>query len=310
MLPYYAISSDTFQLSVGARPLAGEPLIEVDLAEYAVELAAKAEILAADYRYYFQAADGSEPLQWEVVELLLLDLQRCYPAQFELARAGDRWCWHNRLLDTRTAFTLGDAATLPLPPLDWVGRQVQEDLLLMSGDRAAGFPLVAGQLCFPNRWSLDEKMGQSFLAIHGPVPHFADQVGHASHLLLDRLKEDRPVWRANWSLAPTAQLDLATRHRLDLDDQRREITVDNCGDRCFFRVERQTLARLARSGGVLFTVHTYRTPLAALAADPAWAASFLAVIESTPADFLGYKRIDLFREPLVDYLRRQSEAAA
>jgi len=36
-------------------------------------------------------------------------------------------------LGETTTFTPGDAATLPLAPLDWVGRQVQEDLLVLDG---------------------------------------------------------------------------------------------------------------------------------------------------------------------------------
>jgi hypothetical protein len=299
-------------MAVGARPLAGAPLIEVDTAEYHVELAEKKAILAADHRYYCQALPGSEAMQWEALDLLLTDAAHAHPQHFALDTAGDATgdarTFTNRLLGTRTAFRLGDPSTLPFAPLDWAGRQVQEDLLLLAP--GAGFPLVAGQLCFASRWCLDEKIGRSFAAIHDPVPGFHEQVGRPSVLLLERLKADCPVWRTNWSLAPTDRLDMASRFGAELDALRATITVANCGERCFFRVERQTLSRLPQTGAILFTIHTYRVPLAALAADPEWARRLLAAVESLPPAFAAYKGIAACAGALTAYLRARVAAVA
>src|SRR6266567_3575328 len=68
----------------------------------------------------------------------------------ELVIDDNRWVWRNRLLDNETHFVLGEHDSLPLPPLDWVGRQVQEDLLILRGTTEDGMSLVAGHLCFPN----------------------------------------------------------------------------------------------------------------------------------------------------------------
>ena len=121
---------------------------------------------------------------------------------------GARWRWTNRLLGTETAFTMGDPATLPLPPLDWVGRQVQEDLCLMDGNEP-GTPLVAGHLCFASGWCLDDKMGQSFLAIHSPVPGFAENIGRPADLMMQRIKVGRPTARVNWTIHPSDRLNCA-----------------------------------------------------------------------------------------------------
>ena len=301
MLPYFSLPATPARMAVGARPLAGAPLIEVDAAEYCAEVAEKEAILVADQRYYWQALPGTQAMQWEALDLLLADMARAHPQHFALDAAGDARIFTNRLLGTRTAFRLDDAASLPLAPLDWVGRQVQEDLLLLAPE--AGFPLVAGQLCFASRWCLDEKMGRSFAAIHDPVPGFHAQVGRPSALLLERLKAGCPVWRTNWSLAPTERLNMASRFGPELDALRATITAANCVERCFFRVERQTLSRLPRTGGVLFTIHTYRAPLGALAADPKWARRLLAAVESLPPPFAAYKGIAAYADALTAYLR-------
>ena len=56
------------------------------------------------------------------------------------------------------------------------------------------------------------------------------------------------------------------------------------------------------TGAVLFTVHTYRTPLGGLASDPAWARRFLEVLDGLPPALLAYKGVASVAEPLHEYL--------
>lgn len=115
------------------------------------------------------------------------------PAHFtRLEGEGGRWHWRNALLGTDSRFVPGDAESLPLASLDQVGRQVQEDLLVLDGARE-GFPLVAGQRCFPSGWCLDQKLGRPLLEVHAPVPRFTEQVGAATLRLMEGLKPGRTV---------------------------------------------------------------------------------------------------------------------
>ncbi len=301
MLPYYTLSAHAHRLALGARPLADGPLIEIDPTSYVEEAALKHAILAGDWAYYFRALPQSTASQWEALALILQDLCRHYPDDFRLAYSGDTWEWHNGLLGASWQFRYGDNSTLPWAPLDWIGRQVQEDLLLLDGS-SEDCPLMAGQLCFANRWSLEEKMGRSFLEIHAPVPGFGEQIGRSSHLLLERLKTDRPVWRYNWSLVLGGELDLSTKMVAAVQARMPAVTAANCGALCFFRTERQTLARLPQTGAVLFTVHTYRTPLATLACDAAWARRFLEVLDAASPALLAYKGVASVEGHLRAYL--------
>jgi hypothetical protein len=298
----FALPPDHFAMSVGARPLGDEPLIDLDPVAYAADLGLKEQQLDEDHRYYFQALPGSEADQWEAVETVLPALAVAYPTRFILEQDGERWIWRNRLLGKTTLLQLGDCSCLPHAPLDWLGRQVQEDLLLLKGDPAAGFPLEAGQLCFPNHWCLDEKIGLPLLAIHRPVPGYAEQVGRQTDMLLERLRPERPVWRRNWSVVMSEQLNLASHYGEEMNRRKAEVTPANAGQRCYFRTERQTLSRMARGGAVLFTIRTHAAPIAALAADRPWAARFHALLASTPHAMLVYKGIAPYYEALVAYV--------
>jgi hypothetical protein len=301
----FELPQEAFRMSVGARPLGDAPMFLID-ESYGRELDTKAALLSEDYRYYVQHTPESLPWQWELLALQLPDLARSYPQHFALEVVGDTWAWQNRLRDAATRFRLGDTDGLGVAPIDWLGRQVQEDLLLLSGDAEAGFPLAAGQLCFANHWCLDDKMGLPLLAIHRPVPGYAEQVGRPTDLLMARLKDGRPVWRQNWSVVASAQLDLSAKHSEEMRRRKALITAERAGSACFLRVERQTLSRLPQSGAVLFTIHSYVATMGDLAADPAWAARFLRLLQSTPPELLGYKGMTGYLPALLAYLDASS----
>ncbi len=300
MLPYFPFVDDTFKMVMGVTALHDRGLIDVDDEQYRAELTLKQRLLAEAYDQYFQALPETEPAQWEVVALLLYDMVAHYPHHFELVIEGKQWTWRNRLLNEETYFIMGEQASLPVPPLDWVGRQMQEDLLILSGNAAAGMPLVAGQLCFPNGWCLDDKMGKSFLGIHDEVPLFEKHLGRSSSLLLERLKPERPVWRVNWSLKATSRLNLMP--RILAEEQRAHLTLENVGACCLLRLERQMLARLPQTDCILFTIHTYQAPLDAAIESAEAAQRIASVVRTMPEEMLVYKGIAPFVDPLLAYL--------
>lgn len=303
MLPYFPFDQQ-FNEKMGTLPLAeNQGLIEVD-EHYRAEVALKRKLLTELPAYYVQALPGYESAQWEVLETVLSNLIRCSPGQFSLQKKGNRWHWQNQLLNEDVSFIFEDSSTLPLAPLDWAGRQVQEDLLVLSGNDAT---LVAGQLCFANDWSLDEKIGLPFWQIHAPIVPIVEPMMLAAKKLMERLPVGRPVWRANWSIKPTNQLDMTSRHtpvlkRL-LTDRIPKLTPETIGEQLYIRIERQTLTRLPRSGSILFGVHTYQNLLAREIAERHDGASRLAkVFRTTPDNLLHYKGMTAFMPALLAYL--------
>jgi hypothetical protein len=147
------------------------------------------------------------------------------------------------------------------------------------------------------------------LAIHDPVPIFAERIGRSADLLMQRLKPGHPTARVGWSMTTNPALNHApavTHGRREADPG---ITPANAGARCYLRVERQTLSRLPTTRGVLFTIHTYVTPLAVVIRDEpqARAQRIAAVLRTMPEALQRYKGIDRFREPLLAYLDGQGQ---
>ena len=306
MLPYFPFQDGEYTMTMGTQALKQELIIEVDTEHYQEELAYKEKLLAQDHAYYCQTPAETLPLQWETLELLLPQMAQRYPACFTLTIHGSRWHWQNMLLNQETSFVLGEPASLPVAPLDWLGRQVQEDLLLLADEPSEGIPLVAGHLCFPNDWCLCDKMSQSFLTIHQPVPLFAEQIGRSSQLLLERLKVGRPVWRVNWAFKATSRLDLTPRTTAEQREASRQLMLCNIGERCFLRIERQTLSRLPHTRAILFTVHTYQTPVSTVVRNTDHARRILAALQTIPESMLHYKGMQGFSDLLLTYVQAHS----
>ncbi|GCE11116.1 heme-dependent oxidative N-demethylase family protein [Tengunoibacter tsumagoiensis] len=305
MLPYFPFQHKSYQMTMGVQALDPRLLIEIDEEQYQSELALKNLLLTEEPAHYFYEQPEMEESQWEVVEILLPILAERYPQHFQLERAGTDWHWRNHLQQQEWSFCLGAGRDLELAPLDWLGRQVQEDLLLVSGIVENGLPLLGGQLCFPNGWSLAEKVGQPFLTIHETVPLFAEKLGRSSQLLLERLKPERPVWRLNWALKSLPRLNLLPQFYYELPASYEGLTSENAGERIFFRVERQVLVRLPRTGQILFLIHTYQTKVQELIANPERMHLLRGVLQTLPAEVITYKGIDPFYDQILKYLDMQ-----
>lgn len=127
---------------------------------------------------------------------------------------------------------------------------VAEDLLLLSpsGDT---YRLVAGVLCFPNRWRLAEKIGKGLTAIHGPVPEYETALADPVDRFLARLRPGRAYTRGNWGLASSPALHLPLP----------VAPVDPAGDTGFFlRREEQGFVKLPETEAVVFSIRTTVTP--------------------------------------------------
>ena len=308
MLPYFPFKDDTYKMAMGVQALESGCLIEIDQLHYQDELMLKNELLLNGHHDYFQAVPDSELMQWDVLALVLQNMVIHYPQYFMLIKDGDDWTWRNQLLGEETHFVFGKSESLPQSPLDWVGRQVQEDLLVLQRTEEGGsMVLVAGQLCFPNAWCLDDKMEQSFLDIHQSVPLFAEYLGRSSTLLLDRLKIGRAVWRLNWSIKATSRLNHTPRFHYEEQQASQEITHENVGERCFLRIERQALTRLPRTNAVLFTIHTYQSSLDQVIDSVDRARRMFNVMKTMPEEVLAYKAITPFAPALLSYLAAQCE---
>ncbi len=268
---------------------------------YVAEMELRALVLAQDPDRCLALPD-SEEHQWDVLEMIMERYSADYPEHFSLTRNGDAWTWENRLLGIVQAFTFGDSATLPLPPLEYITRQAQGDWVTMD-QREGDLWMNAGMLTFPADWSLKFDLGMSFEEWHGPVPlaHEAGVFKRAKQFL-QRIQPGEPWQRFNWTMTIGRRWDTSSETYDEWGPERTTITPENVGEKVHLRVEVQVLPRLPRSNGLLFLIRTYLISLDELVTNPAWARRLRRVLQSLPPEIADYKGLSRYRQTVIDHL--------
>lgn len=282
----------------------GDKRIDVDQ-HYHAEVAEKRLILDRDPSRH-QVLPHMVPAAWDALLTVMQDLARDYPESIQLIREGDGWRWCNRLLDVNEYFVFGDDSTLPEPPLSYICKQIQEDIVLLD-QREGQLWGDAGAVTFAADWSFGFDVGMSFLEIHGPVPRVhSENVASRAHNFLMKLESGESYRRTNWTLNVDGKLDTSTDTYPEWGRDRRTLAegpLDEVGDRLFLRTEVQHLVRLCHSNAIMFLIRTYLLPFRDLAMVPEWAERTHKVLEDLPLDIAEYKGIARTREPGMRWLR-------
>ena len=143
---------------------------------------------------------------------------------------------------TPSAITRPDGVTIPNPTdMAELARLVQEDILIHER-QTDEHVLTSGALCFPANWKFSDKRGRGLVAIHDPVPLYDARIAKGVQRMMDLLRADAPIWRANFVIYNTPELHQPHPHP---------------GQGDFMRVERQILRKLPKTNAVIFTLHTF-----------------------------------------------------
>lgn len=297
----YPFKGEMYRYSNNSVPLEKQSSVEVT-SSYREEIRLKRELITHHPERCFQSQRHTLKAQWEITELVIQHLTTYYPQQFSLEKNEGKWTFCNHILNEQTSFILGDESTLPMEPLDFIGRHVQEDLIFMM-QRDRDLYLDAGQLCFPANWSLAFNTGMNFKEIHKPIPGFKEE-GLDQRILtfLMRMEAGDPWVRRNWSLMAGDRLDTSLETFDQWGKDRRAVTGENAGEFVHFRVEVQKMFRLPGSNGLLFTIHTHLLSLEKFTRNPEWTEEFYQILQELPPHISDYKGISLFKEEVVEYL--------
>lgn len=275
-----------YRLAMGLTPLSDEEWLAPDAA-LRETLLEKRHLLATRRDEVFRALPEADVSSGELLAMLATHLPQHFPACYR--RAGDR-------LTNAATGEDWDLAALTLHPLDLAGRLVQEDLCLMQSGES-GYRLVGASLCAPNRWRLEDRLGQLLDLIHAPVPGYGPALGRPVAHFFAALKLDRIVGRVNWGIA-----DDPTRFQPVGRDVDVAIGAENASTALWLRVERQTLRRLPQSGAVLFTIRTEIAQLDSAIRSPGDAADLAGAIRDMSPAMRQYKHIAAFAPALLAWL--------
>ncbi|MBR7888233.1 DUF3445 domain-containing protein [Marinomonas sp. A79] len=277
-----------------------EHFIDID-EHYLSEMAERAIVLEENPRRCLSM--GHMALAgWDFLERMMVSLSTDYPQYFSLRRDKDQWHWENTLLDIQQDFVFGDESTLPMSPLDYMGRQVQGDFALLD-QRDNDLFMDAGMITCPADWSLAFDAGMSFSEWHGPVP-MAHSAGIFDRALkyLTAIPIGSPARRLNWTLTVNARMDTSPEKYPDWGHERTTVTAENVAQKVYLRVELQIMDRMPRSNALLFVIRTYLISLEDIATNPEWAKRMHRAMKTLPQPLIDYKGLTRYHHLVVDYL--------
>ncbi|TXR53157.1 heme-dependent oxidative N-demethylase family protein [Reinekea thalattae] len=248
------------------------------------------------------AMDHMELASWDMIERCMTSMAEDYPEYFSLTKEGEHWTWENKLLGIKDDFIFADSDSLPMPPLEYIGRQVQGDFALLD-QRDGDLFMDAGIITCPADWSLAFDAGMSFSQWHGPVP-MAHKEGIFDRALkyLTAIPVGKPVRRLNWTLTVNARMDTAPENYHEWGHERTSVTPENVGEKVYLRVELQVIDRMPRSNALMFSIRTYLMSLEDIVTNPQWAQRLHRVMKTLPPALIDYKGLSRYHSTVVDYL--------
>lgn len=302
-LPYRPFKHNYF-VTMGIRSLNFEDWIELD-SDWTKFHERKKQRLAQENNEELWAVDPrAEDAAYETLELLVDYLPARYPTLFETTATGIR------IIPTDEEFNTTSRPT-PVNPMVIVANLLQDDVAIMIEDGDGQYYLRAGAILLAGFWRLKDKIHLPLYRIHtdGDVPEYKEKLQTPMDRFFTKLTPDKGVCRNNYFIQTDE--DVAWSHAIGPEDSDEigwytaQAATD--AERLMFRSERQSLRRLPRSGGILFTIRTYFLPVKDIAAEPYVPRRLLNGIKAWSPNVAGYKGLEKYGECLIPYLEAKAE---
>ena len=191
-------------------------------------------------------------------------------------------------------------------PMQMAGRMVQDDLAIMFEKPDGQYYLLAGAILLAGFWRLEDKFGMPLSEIHtsGDVPGFKAKLEKGMMNFFRRVQPESPVLRNNYFFQ--VDDDLAWSQSIGSEDNEGigwyTAEKNKAIQHHWFRSERQSLRRLPRSGGVVFTIRTYFHPIMEIAEEPGVPGRLASAVRSWGDDVAKYKGRERYGDILLEYL--------
>ncbi|KAJ6257099.1 hypothetical protein Dda_7984 [Drechslerella dactyloides] len=236
----------------------------------------------------------------ELLEMLRDYLPKRYPSMFVATPVG---------IDNTVTGERFNIVQRPLAeePMRTVGRLLQDDIAIMMEGPDGQYYLKSGSILLPGFWKLEEKFNMTLSGIHtsGNVPQFREKLEKGMTNFFKRIMPEEIVLRHNVddNLAWSSSIGPEDSERTGWFTAQKSKVVESH----WFRSERQSLRRLPRSGGVVFTIRTYFHPVIDIAKEPYVPGRLASALRSWGDDVATYKGRKRWEEVLLEYLDREHE---
>jgi hypothetical protein len=277
---------------------------DASFAEYRkVKQAARAERLSK----YYQTRDFAPEVAGTVCRFIARRLAAEHPNLFALDEGGAELTLRCELTGETLRFdpdmrrVTGATGDPPYAdPFDALAAQAQEDLAVVR--RVDGKDWAAAiHLCFPYRWTAEEKIGLDFVTMHLPVPGM--ETFRKPGMVTNMIKFG-PFTRFVWELCTDDRLNHHREPPPGTDPETwRERPFDPQRPRLFLRVEREVLHGFPDQEAGLLAVRISFRSGEAIRKDAALREPLCKTIESMSPEALRYKGLAESRDAILDWLR-------
>ena len=298
-----------YNINLGLRSMNWDDWIELDN-EYLRFHAEKAQRLTSRGPKCVKI-DPSDPrahaAALELLEELTAYLTERYPQMFTRTPVGLDNLLTGERFDTRPShLTVNNAAENPMA---LCARLIQDDLAIMLEKPDGQYYLLAGAILLAGFWRLEDKFGMPLSEIHtsGDVPGFKSKLEKGMLNFFRRIRPENPVLRNNYFI----QVDdgLAWSPSIGAEDSQgtgwNTAEKNRAIEHHYFRSERQSLRRLPRSGGVVFTIRTYFAPVTKICEEPFVPGRLASAVRSWGDDVGVYKGREKYGDVLLGFLDRR-----
>ncbi|ETN41196.1 uncharacterized protein HMPREF1541_03131 [Cyphellophora europaea CBS 101466] len=246
-----------------------------------------------------RTAPEAYPAAVELLEELVAYLPARYPSLYARTEAGIRNLWSGEELNIVERPLRED-------PMQMCARLVQDDLAIMIERPDGQYYLLAGAILLAGFWRLEDKYGMVLSEIHtsGDVPQYREKLEKGMMNFFRRLKPEEMVARNNYFMQ--VDEDLPWSHSIG-DEDSTDVSWNTAEknraiEHHYFRSERQTLRRLPKSGGVVFSIRTYFHPVTEIAEEDFVPGRLASALRSWGDDVSRYKGKEKYQDVLLEYL--------
>ncbi|KAL8665523.1 MAG: hypothetical protein Q9202_002228 [Teloschistes flavicans] len=308
-LPYRPFKHGPYHITMGLRTMQWDEWIELDNHYLKFHDLKKRRIEERGDKCCRTAPEGFDGAV-ELLEELCSYLPQRYPSLYRQTATGI----HNSL--TNETF---DITSRPLAedPMRTASRLVQDDLAIMFEKPDGQYYLLAGSILLAGFWRLEDKFGMPLSEIHtsGDVPGFKEKLEKGMMNFFRRVQPQSPVLRNNYFVQ--VDDDLAWSHSIGPEDALHDPATgkvvlqaegwssaekNKAIEHHHFRSERQSLRRLPRSGGVVFTIRTYFHPVTEIVEEVGVPGRLASAVRSWGDDVARYKGRERYGDVLLEFL--------
>ncbi|KAL7628384.1 hypothetical protein AAE478_002586 [Parahypoxylon ruwenzoriense] len=290
-----------YNVTMGLRTLKHVDWIELDN-HYPRYHADKARRIRERGPRCCRTAPEAYPAAVELLEELVDYLPARYPTLYKRTDVGIDNLWSGESFDIVTR-------PLPEDPMQTCARLVQDDLAIMIEKSDSQYYLLAGAVLLAGFWRLEDKYGMPLSEIHtsGSVPQFQERLEKGMMNFFRRLRPEEMVARNNYfmqvddNLAWSPSIGSEDAAHVSWDTAQKNRAVEHH----YFRSERQSLRRLPKSGGVVFTIRTYFHPVTDISKEDYVPGRLASAVRSWGDDVSRYKGKEKYGEVLLEYLDRK-----